>query len=303
MNTGRLHCSSALLLVLSAAATTARAGESANYSITPQAQASGGRSTSANYTVDASSAPGGAASSASISHRGGFAGSLYDVTALDVTASPLTVNEGATRQLAAAAMLDDSSQLVLAPTSVTWSVQSGPLTGISAAGLATAGNVYQNTNAVASGAYQSLTDNLTLNVLNAGTDDFGLYAGDGVADDWQVLYFGVNSPNAAPLLDPDKDGWINLFEYNAGLIPTDPLAVFHLRMEPVPGQAGQRRIIFRPRLPGRTYTVFSSQIMESGSWSPLSGATVSDTGDERTITDPNAGTGRKFYRVEVQREP
>jgi hypothetical protein len=40
--------------------------------------------------------------------------------------------------------------------------------------------------------------------------------------------------------------------------------------------------------------------MQPGSWAPLAGATVSDNGDERTITDPSGGE-RKFYRVEVQR--
>jgi len=279
----------------------ATAGESANYSITPQAESAGGRSTSASYTLDGSAEPGGAAASAAVTLRSGFSGALYDPAALDLTAAPLTLNEGGTRQFAARLLLDDSSLLALHSSSVSWSVLSGPLTGISAGGLATAGNVYQNTEATASGTYRTFTDNLTLNVVNVGTDDFGLYAGDGLADDWQVLYFGENSASAAPLLDPDNDGWTNLFEYHAGLIPTNPLSVFSLRMEPVPGQPAQRRIIFSPRLPGRTYTVLGSTTMQPGSWTPLSGATVSDTGDERTITDPNADGDRKLYRVDVTR--
>lgn len=277
----------------------AAAGESANYSTTPEAASAGGRSTSANYTIDVSAQSGGAAASAAFTLRGGFSGSLYDPAALDITSAPLTVNEGGTRQIAAQLLLDDSSLLALSPSSVSWNVVSGPLAGISAGGLATAGNVYQNTAATASGTYRTFPDTLTLNVVNVGTDDFGLYAGDGIADDWQVLYFGINSANAAPLLDPDNDGWVNLFEYNAGLIPTDPLSVFNLHMEPVPGQPGQRNIIFSPRLTGRTYTVVSSTTMQPQSWAPLPGATVSDNGDERTVTDPNAGGARKYYRVDV----
>jgi len=289
-----------LLLTLSLAS-IATGGESANYSLTPLSLEAGGSSTSANYTIDSSTSAGGAESSANYTARTGYAGSLFDTVALDLTASPLSLNEGGTRQLGASLVFDDSSLQPLDPSAVTWSVQSGPLASINSGGLASAGNVYQNTNAVAQGNYQTFADTLTLNVLNVGNDNFALYAGDGIADDWQVLYFGVNSPNAAPLLDPGNDGWINLLEYNAGLLPNDANSVFSFRMEGVPGQPAQRRIIFRPRLPGRTYTVFSSLTMQPGTWSPLAGATVSDNGDERTVTDPNAGTGRKFYRVEVQR--
>ncbi len=295
----KIHCRCLLLSLFAVPPCTA--GESANYSITPQAVSAGGRSTSANYTIDVSAEPGGAATSAAVALRSGFSGSLYDPAALAITAAPLTVNEGGTRQLGARLLLDDSSLQALSPSSVSWRVLSGPLTGISAAGLATGGNVYQNTDAAASGTYRTFTDTLTLNVVNVGTDDFGLYAGDGLADDWQVLYFGINSTNAAPLLDPDNDGWSNLFEYNAGLIPSDPLSGFSVHMEPVPGQPAQRRITFSPRLAGRTYTVLGSTTMEPASWAPVPGATVSDNGDERTVTDLNAGGERKFYRVEVKK--
>ena len=280
----------------------ASASESANYSLTPLTIDAGGRrATSQSYTLDSSTAPGGAGSSADYTSRHGYAGSLFDVVGLDITASPLTLHEGATRQLGASLLLDDASLLSLAPAAATWSVQSGPLTGINSGGLATASIVYQNTNATVRGSYQSLTDMLTLSVLDVNSDDFGLYAGDGVADDWQVLHFGTDNPAAGPMLDPDNDGWVNLFEYNAGLVPIDPLSVFHLREETVPGQPDQRRIIFSPQLPGRTYTVQSSLTMEPESWSALTGGIVSDNGDERTVTDPNATEARKFYRIEVQK--
>src|SRR5688500_18193398 len=137
------HIISAVVLVLG---TAGFAADSANYSLTPLTiDGGGGRSTSASYTLDSSTAPGGASSSANFTARSGYAGSLYDVLAFDLNASPLTVNEGATRQLGASLVLDDASVIALAPSAVTWSVQSGPLTGINTSGLATAGNVYQNT--------------------------------------------------------------------------------------------------------------------------------------------------------------
>ena len=177
---------------------------SASYNVaTDTADAGGKRTTSASYTNDGSAgavtglstvaAPAGTAKS-------GYIGQLYDVTGLTLTAATVNVNETATLQLAAWQALDDATLLAVPAASVAWSVQSGPLTGISSGGLVAAGTVYQNTNATAQGSYQSFLDTLTLTVLNVNTDDFGLYAGDGLADDWQVLYFGVNNPNAAPLL-------------------------------------------------------------------------------------------------------
>ncbi len=47
------------------------------------------------------------------------------------------MNEGTTDQLAAWQTLDDASLLTVSATSVSWSVQSGPLTGVNASGLAT----------------------------------------------------------------------------------------------------------------------------------------------------------------------
>jgi hypothetical protein len=291
-----------LALALPAAAQTRT---SANYTIVTEAKDIGGRrATSASYTNDGSA--GGIAGVSTVaappeSAKHGYIAQLYEVTGLTLTAASLTVNETATDQLDARFALDDATFTAIPATSVAWSVLSGPITGISTGGLATAGNVYQDTAATVQGISAGRTGSLGLTVLNVTFDDFGLYAGDGIADDWQVLYFGVNNANAGPLLDPDHDGWINLFEYNAGIVPTDPLSVFHLRMEPVAGQPGQRRIIFRPRLPGHTYLVMTSNAMQPGTWQPLSGATVSDNGDERTVTDPNATSPRKLYRLDVQK--
>src|SRR5436190_1542340 len=113
------------------------AGTSANYTLTPDTTDTGGlRGISTNYTVNSSSTPGGVGSSAGYTVRTGFAGQLFDATALTLAASPLTVSEGATLQLSAALRGDDNSTISLPPASVAWSVQSGPLTGIGTSGLA-----------------------------------------------------------------------------------------------------------------------------------------------------------------------
>ena len=91
-------------------------------------------------------------------------------------------------------------------------MQSGPITGISASGLATAGVVYQDTPATAQGVYAGNTGTLGLTVLDALPDNYGSYAGDGLDDAWQNQYFGLNNPNAAPGHVSDGSGLTNLFK-------------------------------------------------------------------------------------------
>lgn len=274
------------------------AGTSANYTLAPDTVDSGGlRGTSSNYTVNGSATPGGAGTSVNYSARTGFAGQLLDATDITITTSPLTVNEGDTRQLNATLLYDDSTTAPLDAGSVTWSVPSGPLSSISPTGLATAAAVYQDTAAVARGTYETFTATLNLTVLNILPDNFETYAGDGLPDDWQVQYFGINHPLAGPLLDPDGDGQDNLFEYHACLVPTDPLSVFSMSITDVAG--GGHAITFSPRFSGCAYTLMGSSDLSL--WSPISGP-VTDAGSVRSILDPAGGEGRRFYFIEVQRQ-
>jgi hypothetical protein len=70
--------------------------------------------------------------------------------------------------------------------------------------------------------------------------------------------------SAAPLLDPDGDGQNNTFEFTAGFIPTVPLSRFSLNIVPVPGQPGQKQVIFDPIVAGRKYTVMTSLDLTPG---------------------------------------
>ena len=296
-----------LISVFSLAAISVQAGPrtSANYSIATEIADQGGRrTTSANYTNDGSA--GGVAGISTVAApvetaKHGYLGQLYDVIGLTLTSASPDVNEGATDPLAAWQALDDASFLAVPAASVAWSVASGPLTGISAAGVASAGLVYQNTLATAQGVYQGRTGTLPLTVLDALPDNFGSYAGDGLSDGWQVQYFGQGNPLAAPGLDPDGDGKTNAFEFTAGLTPTDPASTFTTRIEPVPGQPNRRAIIFKPRLAGRTYTVEFRTSLVSGVWAPLTNFSTSDNGDERTVTDLNATGGAKVYHVKIDK--
>ncbi len=293
----------ALFLTVLAAAAHAGPRSSTNYSIpTDSTDAGGKRATSAAYTNDGSA--GGITGISSVAApaetaKAGYLGQLTEVTALQLAATPTTVNETATRQLSAAQLLDDLTTNAVPSASITWSVASGPLTGINTSGLATAATVYQNTAATAQGSYAGASGTLGLTVLDSIPDNFGSYAADGVGDDWQFQSFGLSNPLAAPLLDPDGDGQNNRFEFTAGLVPTNPLSRFSLSIAPVSGQPSQKQLVFDPIVAGRSYTVKSSPDLTTGSWITLTGTTTTDNGNQRTVTDTAATPAKKFYTVEI----
>ena len=92
---------------------------------------------------------------------------------------------------------------------------------------------------------------------NVKTDDLPGYLGDGIDDVWQVQYFGLNNPQAAPTVDADGTGQTNFLKYIAGLNRLDPNSRFTLTAQPVAGRPGRKNLIFSPRLTDRTYMVKS----------------------------------------------
>jgi len=272
---------------------------SANYSVTTDTTSAGGaRAASASYTSGGS--VGGVSGIATVASpaetlKAGYVAQLTEVSAVQLAATPVTVNEATTRQLVVTAALDDATTAVLLGTDLNWSVVSGPLASINASGLATAANVYQNTAATVQGSYRSVNGTLGLTVVNVGTDDLGLYASDGLPDAWQVQYFGTNNPQAAPTADASGTGQNNLLKYTAGLIPTDRSS----RLLTNVGGSGTHTITISPRLTDRTYTVQFSTTLSANGWQTLTGATIQDNGQTRTVTDPDGTSSRKFYRVQV----
>ena len=228
--------------------------------------------------------------------KAGFIGQLTEVSVVQIAAAPASVNEATTRQLAATATLDDATTVVLLGTDLNWSVVSGPVTSINGNGLVTASNVYQDTTATVQGSYRSVNGTLVLTIVNIGNDDLGLYAGDGLPDAWQVQYFGLNNPLAAPMVDASGTGQNNLLKYTAGLNPTDRASRL---VTNVGGVGGAHTFTISPRLNDRTYTVQFSTTLQPNDWQPLNGATVLDNGQTRILTDPDSTTMRKFYRLQV----
>lgn len=276
---------------------------SANYSVPADTTDAGGsRTTSAAYTIDGSIGGIGGVGTVgapATTAKHSYIGQLYEVTGLALTASPTNVNEGATRQLAAQAVLDDATALTITPASVGWSVLNGPVSSITPAGLATAANVYQDTVATVQGSYLTRVATLGLLVLNVGNDDFGSYAGDGLDDAWQVQYFGLNNPLAGPGQDPDADGQNNGYEHIVGSIPIDGTSYFRLRIERVSGQPTHRDLIFSPRVAGRTYTPQYKLGLDAPQFLDLGGTSTTDIGPTRTVTDLNAVESNKVYRVRI----
>lgn len=292
-------------IILTAAAHAGRT--SADYAITAETLDFGGqRTSSADYTIDGSiGAIVGVSSEETTATlaKHGYIGQLYDVVGYSgLIASNYYPDELGTTQLFMVRNVDDGTTVVAPPVGFTLSVIEGPLAGISGTGLVTTAAVFESSAALV-GATSDLTGTLTLPLFVQDTipDNFGTYAGDGIGDDWQFEHFGIDNPLAAPTLDPDGDGQTNLFEFTAGLVPTDPASRFTLRLEKVNGQPTQTNAIFSPLVAGRTYSLEYRTSLTADTWQPLIDTVESDAGSERTITDPAAAGPTKFYRVRVNK--
>jgi hypothetical protein len=289
------------ILLITTLPLAAQTRGSAHYSISAETVNSAGTAASSGHFQAQSQA--GTISAVSSSEAGlskaGFLGQIYDVTGLTLTAVQATVAENGTRQLLPLLTLDDATLLAVPAASATWSVLDGPV-DVSTSGLASGETIAAADTALVRASYLGFTADLNLSVLNVNTDDFGTYAADGIADDWQVQYFGEDNPLAAPTLDPDGDGQSNNFEFTAGLSPLDAQSRFLQTMQNVPGQPAQMRLQIAPRLTDRTYVIESSPTLGlSANWQPLTSFTTSDAGNVRTITDLSATGAAKFYRVRI----
>lgn len=235
--------------------------------------------------------------------KAGYVGQLTEVSAVELSASPATVNESGTRQLAASATLDDGTTLSSLAASVTWSVGSGPLVAVSSGGVVTAGIVYADTAAQVQGAYLGQSAVLDLTVLDTIPDNFGNYAGDGLPDGWQVQYLGVNGTSGGPALDPDHDGIPNALEYALNL---NPALTSSLPATFSPSGGGWEYVYTRSKAAvtgGMQFQVEWSETLLAAGWSG-SGVTeeiLSDNGTVQQVkaTIPAGSLGRRFARLRV----
>jgi len=260
----------------------------------------GGRSSAGAYVNDGCvGGIGGIADSGTETNRGGFLGQLTETASLAVTGTPVQVNETDASQLTGTATMDDDTVTVLSGTDINWSAPAWPIQVITASGVATTMAVYANQSGAFSGQYLGVLGSGSLLVVNNLPDNYGTYAGDNLPDNWQNQYFGLDNPNAAPNADVTGTGQNNLFKYVAGLDPTNAASVFRLRIAAVPGQPGQKQLMFNPRWTDRVYTPMFRTNLLSGTWQTLTNTNVSDNATERTITDLNATEPTKFYRIQI----
>lgn len=195
---------------------------SASYAVqTDTADKGGARSASGAYSHSGSVGDVvGLSTTATATAKQGYLGQLYEVTMLQLAAGAASLHELGTLPLSATPWLDDLTTFTLSAPEVAWSVGSGALAGVDANGLATAAAVYQDSAAVVVGSYAGITGTLNLTVQESIADNFGSYAGDRLADLWQVQRFGLSSTQGGPGGNPDGDDLVNLVEYAFG---TDPL--------------------------------------------------------------------------------
>ena len=277
---------------------------SADYAMVAEiSDVAGGRASSADYTLDASvgGVTGYSTAPAEVA-RHGYIGQLYDLIGYALLASDYSPPETGTTQIFPVRTADDGTYLLMSLAGFTFAALEGPIPAISPTGLVDTSVVYENTDAIVGATSPEFPGQLqlTLHVRDAIPDNYSSYAGDGLGDDWQVENFGLDNPLAAPGVDADGTGQTNLFKYTAGLDPLDPNSRFVLKIQPglFPNE---RRLIFTPRLPDRTYTIESRASLSTGQWTPLSGTTFTDAGTTRTVTDPNATTPARLYRVLISK--
>jgi len=270
--------------------------------VTSTVDAGGGRSASSNYVNDACvGGVGGVGTGGGAVNRGGYPGQLYEVSGVDLSASPASLDEGATRQVTAVAVLNDATFLALQNSDPDWSVSGWPLASVSVTGLVTAGTVYQATTGSVAGVYQSSTGALLLVVVDTDNDDFGAYGADGLPDGWQVGYFGTNNPtDGAPDADPDTDGGDNRYEWTTGTHPLDDGDLFRITaITRGAGAPDQVDITFAPALTDRDYRLLRADAPTGSVWAVPAGTTQTTNGTDRTARDPNAAGTPGYYRVRV----
>ena len=293
-----------LLLLAFAATAHADLRTSTDFTVAADTTDAGGQRTSSSAYTNHGSIGGVAGistvASPAATAKHGYIGQLYEVTGLQISASPTTVNEGAIRQLNAAQLLDDDTIINLGPETVTWNVMAGPFTGITTGGLATAGQVHEDTVATAQGSFAGAIGQLDLTVNNITDDDFGSYAGDGLPDDWQVQYFGEDNADAGPNVDADGDGDSNLYEYHARLLPNDPTSFLSITLTP-DATEGDALLTLSPGKAGVSYAVSTKDSLLDADWIPLTAIVGSD--GVLGFTDVEASGLRKFYIVTPTRTP
>jgi hypothetical protein len=123
--------------------------------------------------------------------------------------------------------------------------------------------------------------------------------GDGITDDWQILYFmSADSPNAAPGVDYDLDGMTNIQEYQAGTDPTDPGSVLSITLFSMNWAAQSFQLAF-PSVAQHYYQIQRTPDLANPEWKGYTNA-VFGTGAIIPASGPaSTNDPSMFYRVQM----
>lgn len=291
----------AVLLCAGAHSEPARTG--LHCRITTEIFDGGGKSESGHISNDAGTGgwSGSASNEAGIVDRENFAGQLVELVSLQMTASPTNLNEEAQLPMVVRASHSDGT-LSSMEDAVGWSI-TGPIASITPAGLATAGNVYEDTPARVQAEFDGLADAAQLMIFNVGHDDFGLYAADGVPDPWQVDHFGIGNPEGRGSEDPDEDTQDNLFEWGADLNPTSSASFFAMQIDGTGAATGSLSLVIHPVRPNRQYVPLFSLDLVNRPPDTLPSYVQRDEGEDRIITDTDLAGTPKFYTIRIVPSP
>jgi Tol biopolymer transport system component len=147
-------------------------------------------------------------------------------------------------------------------------------------------------------AFQSFANDLAPGDYNDKRDVFVLKLGsgdsdgDGLDDDWELVYFNTLARDGTG--DADNDGINDRAEFLAGTDPTNGESIFRVLTLTAPG-ATTRNVIWFGN-PARNYRVEFKDDVAAAGWTTLNAA-PSWNGATATATDSNATNAQRFYRV------
>jgi len=257
----------------------------------------GQRMASDKYSIDSSlGGIGGVTTDDCVTLKSGFIGQLTEVANLVLIAAQNPVSEGGTSQFSGIAGLDDATVVAVDGSNIVWTAPVYPISALSPEGQATLANVYADTAGAITGCYLGVTGAGVILVLDNNPDNFGLYAGDEIPDDWQARYFGQNNVNGRACAT-NATGRNNLYAYIADLCPTNPESRFEIMA--ITNQVPTNAVYFQSSS-NRLYRLEWTTNLVAGSWTNLPGATpTTGNGHLFWLTDTNAAAAR-FYRVTVR---